>query len=162
MASTPNTLSIGQAISNYCAALTYPSTALVYTKTQLGAIKDITDFTVNSLQACLEIYAHKDDSQHHAFNGKIVDTQTWLLLSLVNMNDTQTAETTIYYTRDALMVPFQTHATLGNASSVFNSKIKPNGAQFVRLFRNGQWYRGHLLELETMQEWFIAPPGVVS
>lgn len=155
MAIQPNTLAIGQAIAIFCAALTYPSTNPVYTKTQIGAIKDIIEVTSTSSLACLEIYAHKDDSLHHAFNGKIIDTQTWYLLSLVNMDDSQTAEQTIYNTRDALVVPFQTHATLSNAGSVYNSQIKTNSSQFVRLFRNGQWYRGHILELETQQEWNV-------
>lgn len=161
-ASQPNTPAVANAIVSYAQALTYPSSAAVYKTVQLGEIKDIIDQTANGA-TCLEIYANHDDSQHKAFGGKIYDEQTWFLLSLVSLDNAQNAETLIYQVRDALVVPLQTHATLGNAGSVYHSQIKEGGSHFLKVFRNGQWFRAHLLELLTRQEWFVpTPPGVIA
>jgi len=160
--SGPNTLAVGQAIVGYMQALTYSGGAQVYKAVTLSEQKDITD-NVAGGAASLEVYANLDDSQHFAFNGKIRDTQSWFLLSLVSLDDAQAAEALIYQVRDALIQPFQEHATLGNAGNVFDSKIKPNSAKFLKIFRNGQWLRGHLIEIQTISEWFITtPPGVIS
>lgn len=160
----PNTLAVAQAILGYGSTLVYPNTStLVYTDVQLGEIKDITDQVSASTAACLEIYANKDDSQHFTFGGKIRDDQSWFLLSLVSLDNAQSAEQLIYQVRDAIIAPFQIHATLGNAGSVFHSQIKPNTGRFLKIFRNGQWLRAHLIEIYTIQEWFVpTPPGVIS
>lgn len=160
----PNTYAVGSAIVGYCSTLTYPNTStIVYTSCQLGAIKDVTDLVAGTGTACLEVYARQDDSQHHAFGGKIQDEQSWMLLSLVNMNDSQIAEQLIYAVRDALVIPFQTHATLGDAGSVYYSAIRPKSGMFLKVFRNGQELRGHLIELVTRQEWLVTtPPGVIA
>jgi hypothetical protein len=158
----PNTTAVGQAIVGFAAALTYSGGAAVYKTTQLGEIKDIIDQTANGA-ACFEVYANHDDSQHKAFGGKIFDEQTWFLLSLVSLDNAQSAETLIYQVRDALVVPFQTHATLNNAGSVYHSQILPHSSHFLKVLRNGQWFRGHVLELMTRQEWFVpTPPGVIA
>lgn len=158
-----NTLTVGQAIVGYMQALTYSgSGSQVYKVVTLGEQKDVTDNVANGA-ASLEVYANLDDSQHFAFNGKIRDTQSWFLLSLVNMDDAQAAEALIYQVRDALVVPFQEHATLGNAGTVFNSQLKPNSGKFLKVFRNGQWLRAHLIEIQTKSEWNVStPPGVIS
>jgi hypothetical protein len=160
----PNTLAIGNAIVSFCQAVTYPNTStIVYSAVQLGEIKDITDQVAASGTACLEIYANKDNSQHFTFGGKLRDEQTWFLLSLVNLDNALAAEQLIYQVRDALIVPFQVHATLGNAGSVYHSQIQPNSGKFIKIFRNGQWLRAHLIEIQTWQEWFVpTPPGVIS
>ncbi|GAC1665346.1 MAG: hypothetical protein PVS3B3_36840 [Ktedonobacteraceae bacterium] len=157
----PSTLAVANAIVAYGAALTYPSTALVYKLCQLGAIKDIVDQVANGA-ACLEVYANNDDSQRHEFGGRIRDSQSWFLMSLVSMDDAAAGEALIYNVRDALVQPFQQHATLGNAGSVFHAQIKSNTAKFVRVFRNGIELRGHILEIETVSEWQIPAPGVIS
>jgi len=111
----------------------------------------------------LEVYANKDDSQRHAFGGKIWDEQTWFLLSLVGLDNAQAAETLIYAVRDALVQPFQTHATLGNAGSVFHAQLKPGTGRFLKVLRNGQWLRAHLVEVMSRSEWFvITPPGITA
>ena len=159
---SPNTLVIAQAIVAYGKALTYTSGALVYSVVQLGEIKDITDQVANG-NACLEVYANKDDSQHFTFGGKIRDDQTWFLLSLVSLDDAQRAEEQIYQIRDAIIPPFQVHATLGNAGSIFHSQIRAGSGKFIKIFRNGQWLRAHVIEIMTIQEWFVpTPPGVIS
>lgn len=160
----PNTLAIANAIVGFCQVVTYPSTSTVVYKTvQLGEIKDITDQVTGSSDACLEIYCNKDNSQHFTFNGKLRDEQTWILLSLVNIDNSQNAEQLIYQVRDALIVPFQVHATLGNAGSVYHSQIQPHSGKFMKILRNGQWLRAHMIEIQTWQEWFVpTPPGVTS
>lgn len=162
LSTTPSTLAVAQAIQSFCSALTYSGGAPVYHLVQLGGIKDIIDQVVGG-NACLEIYANEDDSQHHAFGGKIRDEQSWYLLSMVSMDDAAAAEALIYQVRDALVQPFQQHATLGNAGNVFHSQIKPNSGHFVRISRNGQEVRAHLIELQTVSEWVLpTPPGVIA
>lgn len=162
MPSQPNTLAVANAIVSYATALTYSGGASVYNAVGLSEIKDVTDVVAGG-GACLEVYANTDDSQRHAFGGKIWDEQSWFLLSLVNMDNAASAEALIYNVRDALVQPFQQHATLGNAGSVFHAQIKPNSGRFLRAQRNGQWLRGHLLEILTKSEWFVpTPPGIIS
>lgn len=162
--SGPNTLAIANAIVGFCTPLVYPNTAtLVYDLVQLGEIKDITDRVATQGNACLEIYANRDNSQHFTFGGKIRDEQTWWLLSLVNLDNALAAEQQIYQIRDALVMPFQVHATLGNAGSVYHSQIQPHSGKFLKIMRNGQWLRAHMIEIQTWQEWFVpTPPGVIS
>lgn len=163
IATGPNTLAVAQAVVAYGQALIYPGGGAVYTAVSIGEMKDVTDQIVTSGNACLEVYANTDDSQHHAFGGKIRDDQSWYLLSLVNMDDAAAAEMLIYQVRDALIQPFQTHATLGNAGNVFHSQIKSGSGRFLRIFRNGQWLRAHLIEIQTISEWVVTtPPGVVA
>lgn len=160
----PNTLAIGNAIVDFAAALTYSNSSPVYVSTQLSEYKDLTDLIAGSGTACLEVYANLDNSQHKGFGGKVTDEQTWFLLSIVSLDNAQLAEQTIYNVRDALVVPFQTHATLGNAGSVYHAQIRPGSSnKFFKIFRNGAWYRSHVLEVLSRQEWLvITPPGVIS
>ena len=159
----PDTLAAGTAIKNFGIGLTYPNTSnTVYTVVTLGEQKDISDNTANG-NVSLEVYVNSDDSQHKGFGGKVKDTQSWFLLSLVSLDNAQTAEETICQVRDALMVPFQTHATLGDAGSVYHSQIRPNTSKFIKVLRNGLWLRAHVCEIYLYQEWYVVtPPGVVS
>ena len=158
--SAPNTKAIGNQIVSFLTALQYPDTTPVYQLAQLEAIKDITDQVANG--ACVEVYGLLDDSDRRGFGGRIWDTQSWYILSMVSM-DTAASAAKIYDVRDALVQPFQAHATLGTAVfNLFQSELKPNG-RFLRVFRNGQWLRCHLAELETRQEWVVPiPPGVTA
>lgn len=162
MATAPNTPAIAAAIVAYGQALTFPGGSPVYTKVQPGEIKDITDLVSGSAQACLEIYANLDNSERHAFGGRVWDEQTWFLLSIVNLDNAASAETLIYQVRDALVQPFQKHATLGGAGSVFHAEIKSGSGKFIKIIRNGEWLRAHLIELMTRQEWQVPSPGVTS
>lgn len=158
----PQTLAVGNAWVTYGQALAYSGGGTVYVAVTLGEQKDVTDLVANG-KACLEIYANMDDSQHFAFGGKIRDTQSWFLLSLVSLDDAQAAEQLIYNIRDALVLPIQTHATLGNAGNVFHAQVKPNASKFLKVFRNGIWLRAHLLEAQTVSEWLVpTPPGVIA
>lgn len=160
----PNTPAIANAIVAYMQALTYPnSSTLVYTAVQLGQFKDLTDLIAVSGTACLEVYGNQDDSQHKGFGGKVTDNQSWYLLSLVNLDDAAAAETLILQVRDALVGPIQTHATLGNAGSVYHSQVKLGSGRFMKIPRNNVFYRAHVLEVYTKSEWaVITPPGVIS
>lgn len=159
---SPNTLSVAQAIMGFGQALAYTNGSLVYSQVSLGETKDITSYLVNS-GAVLEVYGNLDNSQHKAFGGKVTDEQTWYLLSLVSLDDAQAAEEQIYAIRDALVVPFQTHATLGGVGSVYHAQIRSGGGRFGKIVRNQQWVRSHLIEVLTRQEWFVeTPPGVIS
>lgn len=157
----PNTLAIGNQIVSFLTTLTYPGTStLVYSLAQLESIKDITDFIANG-GVCCEVYGDTDTSERRGFGGRIWDTQSWFILSMCSL-DTPELAAQIYSVRDSLVVPFQTHATLGTqVFNLFQSQLKP-GMKFFRLFRNGDWVRAHLAELETFQEWQIVPPGVIS
>lgn len=159
----PNTPAVAQAIVAFGQALTYSTSGLlVYTAVSSGETKDLTNAVAGS-NACLEVYANLDDSQRHGFGGKIWDEQTWFLLSLVNLDNAEAAELLIYQVRDALVQPFQTHATLENAGSVFHAQIKSGSGRFLKALRNGQWLRGHLMEILVRQEWFVpTPPGVIA
>src|SRR5258708_2689583 len=154
MPSSPNTLAIGNAIVTYMSALTYPSTSTtVYTLAQLEAIKDVIDLTANG-GVCCEVYGDLDNSDRRGFGGRIWDPQSWFILSLCALDTPQHAQQ-IYNVRDALVVPFQTHATLGaQVSNLFHSQLQPN-MKFFRVQRSGQWLRAHLAILETKQEWQV-------
>jgi hypothetical protein len=158
--SAPDTLAVADAIVAFARALTYPGGAPVYSVVQLSEIKDITD-NVAGGSACLEVYANDDHSKRHAFGGRIRDEQSWYLLSLVNLDDAQAAEQQIIKVRDVLVYPFQEHATLGNAGSVFHAEILPTTGKFLRVFRNGQFLRAHLIEIFTVSEWQVVP-GVIA
>lgn len=159
-ATNPDTLAIGNAIETYLSALTYPNTStVVYTLAQLEPIKDVVDLVANG-GICCEVYGDADHSERRGFGGRIWDTQTWFLLSLCAL-DTAAHAQQIYNVRDALVMPFQQHATLGaQVSNLFQSQLKPNG-RFFRVQRSGQWLRAYLAELETKQEWALQG-GVVS
>lgn len=162
MANSPDTLSIANSIITLTTALTYPDTTPVYDLVQLGEIKDVTDKIAGG-KACLEVYANNDSSEHYSFGGKIRDEQTWFLLSLVSLVNANTAEQLIYKIRDQIVQPFQIHATLNNAGTVYHSQLLPKGAKFLKMYRNGQWMRCYLCELMTRQEWVVpTPPGVIS
>lgn len=159
----PSTLSVALALVSYAQALTYPSGGPVYSFVALGEIKDVTPYVAASGTACLEVYGNQDDSQHKAFGGKLTDEQSWFLLSLVGLDDAQAAEKLIYQVRDALVQPLQTHATLGNAGNVYHSQVKAGSGKFVRISRDGVWFRAHLIEVFTKSEWFVpTPPGVIA
>jgi hypothetical protein len=162
--STPSTLAIAQAIVTYAQALTYPnSSTLVYTAVTLGQFKDLTSLIAASGTACLEVYGNQDDSQHKGFGGKVTENQSWYLMSLVNLNNAAAAEALIFQVRDALVQPFQTHATLGNAGTVYHAQIKPNSGRFMKVPRNQVFYRTHVIEVYTKSEWAVmTPPGVIS
>jgi hypothetical protein len=155
MPNSPNTLAIGNAIVTYMSALTYPGTnTVVYTLAQLEAIKDVVDLVANG-GVCCEVYGDKDSSQRRGFGGRIWDPQTWFILSLCAL-DTSTHAQQIYNVRDALVVPFQTHATLGaQVSNLFHAQLIEGSGKFFRVQRSGQWLRAHLIELETRQEWQV-------
>lgn len=149
-----NTGAIGDQIVSFCASLVYPSTStVVYTLAQLEAIKDVVDLTANG-GICCEVYGDQDTSERRGFGGRIWDEQSWFILSLCSL-DTPVLARQIYDARDALLVPFQTHATLGTAVfNVFFSQLQPN-MKFFRVQRNGVWLRAHLAQLTTRQEWAI-------
>ncbi len=156
----PQTLAIGNAIVSFLTALTYPnSSTQVYTLAQLEAIKDIVDLTANGGIVC-EVYGDTDESLRRGFGGRVWDTQSWFLLSICAL-DTPAHASQIYNVRDALVYPFQQHAQLNSqVFNLFQSSLKPN-MKFFRVQRSGQWYRAHLAELETRQEWALAG-GVIS
>src|SRR5947207_15761181 len=110
MPSAPNTPAISDALVAYGQALTFSGGGLVYTRVQAGEIKDLIDLVTGG-GACLEIYANLDDSQRHAFGGRIWDEQTWFLLSIVSLDNAATAERLIYQVRDPRVQPFQDQAT---------------------------------------------------
>lgn len=156
----PDTKAIGTQIVSYLSALTYPDTTPVYQGGQLEEIKDISDLVANG--ACFEVWGNGDKSERRGFGGRIWDTQSWYILSMVS-KDTAALAAKIYDVRDALVQPFQAHATLGTSVfNLFHSQLMDNG-RFLYVFRNGQWLRCHLVELETRSEWQVPiPPGVTA
>lgn len=160
MANSPNTPAIMEAIQTYMQGITWGS-GQSFALVQVEEIKDVTNLVAGG-GACLEIYGTADDSQHHAFGGKVRDEQAFMLMALVS-KDTPDYAKQIYVIRDALVVPFQTHATLGNAGTVFHSQIKPNTGQYIDVRRNMQWLRGYRVQIKTIQEWVVpTPPGVIA
>jgi hypothetical protein len=147
---------------SYLASLTYPDTTKVYTLAQLESIKDTTDFIANG-GVCVEVHGNNDDSERRGFGGRIWDEQSWIILSMCSM-DTPDLAARIYDARDALVVPFQTHAELGGGIyNLFHAQFKPNSGRFLHVMRNGQFMRAHSIELITRQEWTVQiPPGVIS
>jgi hypothetical protein len=159
MPNTPSTLAVGQQIVSMLQALTNPDTTPVYTNVSLEATKDITDFTVNG-GVCCEVYGDTDTSDRRRFGGVIYDVQTWFILSICALDTPQHAQQ-IYNARDALVVPMQQHAQLGGVpNNVWFSELQPN-MKFFRIQRSGQWYRAHLAQLETRQQWNVSG-GVIS
>lgn len=159
-ATNRNTLAVGQAIVSYMSALVYPNTSTtVFTLAQLEAIKDIVDLTANG-GVCCEVYGDLDTDERRGFGGRMRTTQTWFILCLCPL-DTAAHAQQIYPVSDAVVYPFQQHATLGaQVFNLFQSQLKSNG-KFFRVQRSGQWLRTYLAELETKQEWAIQG-GVIS
>lgn len=86
--------------------------------------------------------------------GRIWDEQSWFILSLCSL-DTPALARKIYDVRDAMVYPFQQHATLGTAVfNLFQAQLNPN-MKFFRVQRNGVWLRAHLAQLTTKQEWQV-------
>ena len=159
----PNTKAIGEAIVSSLTSLKYSDGVTpVYQLAQLEEIKDVTDLVADD-GACVEVYGNQDDSQRRGFGGRIWDPQTWYILSMVSL-DTPAKAAKIYDVRDALVQPFQQHATLGaQVLNLFHAQLKEGSGRFFKIFRNGQWLRSHITELETRQEWTVPiPPGVIS
>ncbi len=159
-ATNADTLAIGQAVVSFLANLLYPGTStVVYNQAQLEAIKDVVDQTANG-GICCEVYGDLDTSERRGFGGRIWDEQSWFILSLCSL-DTPVLAQQIYTVRDALVLPFQQHATLSDqVANVFQVQLNPT-MKFFRVQRNGVWLRAHLATLTTKQEWVI-PGGVVS
>jgi len=153
LASSPNTLAVAQAIQTYMTALTIGGNP-AYSLVALGEIKDVTDRVANG-SVCLEIYGGDDDSQHYAFGGEITDDQSWYLLSMTSLDNSQAAEQLLYAVRDALVKPIQEHITLGSAGNIYFSQIKPKSGKFFDLDRNGIWVRAHVLEVFTSSLWQV-------
>lgn len=156
MPATPyaNTGIIGDAIVSFLATLTYPGTStMVYDQAQLEAIKDVVDQTANG-GVCVEVYGDQDTSERRGFGGRIRDEQSWFILSLCSLDSPALARK-IYDVRDALVYPFQQHATLGTSVfNLFHAQLQPN-MKFFRVQRNGVWLRAHLAQLTTKQEWQV-------
>jgi len=156
---SPNTDAIETTIVGYLQALAYPDTSLVYTLAQAEAIKDVVDLVANG-GACCEVYADLDTSDRRGFGGRVWDIQTWFILSLC-AKDTPAHARQIYKVRDALVQPFQEHATLGGTvSNLFQSELQPN-MKFFQVLRSGQWLRAHLAILQTKSEWQVSG-GIIS
>lgn len=162
MSNKPTTKAIGNAIVSYLSALTYPDTTPVYKLVQLEVIMDVMNRISDGGAVC-EIYGNADDSQRHNFGGRIWDEQEWYILSLCSL-ETSALASQIYDVRDALIVPFQTHAVLGSqVANLFHAQIKPNSGRFMQVLRNGQKCKAHLITLMTRSEWSVPiPPGVIS
>ncbi|HTJ49441.1 MAG TPA: hypothetical protein VL443_08325 [Cyclobacteriaceae bacterium] len=160
MSNTPNTPAIMSAIQGYMQNIIWGNNQQ-FSLVQVEEIKDVTNY-VSKGSACLEIYGTSDDSQHLAFGGKITDQQSFLLMALVSKDKVEYAQQ-IYAIRDAIVVPFQAHATLGNAGTVYHSQIKPGTGAYIDVIRNQQWLRGYRVQILTRQEWNVpVPPGVIS
>jgi hypothetical protein len=160
MSNAPNTPAIMTAIQGYMQSITWGSGSQ-FSLVQIEEIKDITNRVANG-GVCLEIYGAADDSQHFTFGGKVKDTQSYMLLALTSKDKLEYAQQ-IYQVRDALIYPFQLHATLGNAGTVFHSQIKSGTGIYLDIKRNQQWLRGYRVQLMTIQEWNVpTPPGVIS
>jgi hypothetical protein len=158
----PNTKAIGNAVVGFLQALTSSSGAPIYVANgvQLEEFKDLTALVAAGV--CAEVYGNVDTSERRGFGGRIWDTQRWFILSICSL-DTPLLAAQIYDVRDALVQPFQQHAQLNNVvSNVFHSQLQ-NNMRFIRILRNGVYYRAHLAELETRSEWTVPiPPGVIS
>lgn len=158
---SPNTGAIGDAIVAYLAGLTYPDTTKVYKFAQLELIMDVVT-QVSDGGAVVEVYGNADDSERRGFGGRIWDEQGWYILSMCSL-ETPALARKIYDVRDQIVLPFQTHSTLGGGIyNVFHAEFKAKSGRFWQVVRNGQNVKAHLIELTTRQEWQIQPPGVVS
>jgi hypothetical protein len=156
------TKALGQAIAAYGAALTKPDTTPVYILAQLELIFDVVT-KVSDGGAVLEVYGNLDDEERHGFGGagRMRAIQSWYLLSICSL-ETSALASYIYDVSDYLMVPFETHVQLGNATmGIYQAQLKPNSGRFYKVLRNGIELKAHLCEIETKQEWAI-PGGVIS
>jgi len=156
------TRALGQTIANYAAALTKPDTTHVYTLCQLELINDVLA-QINDGGAVLEVYGNLDGEERHGFGGagRMRAVQSWYLLSMCSL-ETPALASYIYDVSDYLMVPFETHILLGNATmGIYQAQLKENSGRFYRVQRNGVWLKAHLCEIETQSEWAI-PGGVQS
>ena len=156
------TKALGQAIANYGAALTKDDTTPVYNLAQLEIINDVLSH-VSDGGAVLEVYGNLDGEERHGFGGagRMRAVQSWYLLSMCSL-ETAALAAYIYDVSDYLMVPFETHILLGNATmGIYQAQLKENSGRFYRVQRNGVWLKAHLCEIETRAEWAI-PGGVLS
>lgn len=158
----PNTTAVGNALVSYLNSLLYPDTTQVYKVSQLEIIFDVVG-QISDGGVVAEVYGSADDSERRGFGGRIWDEQEWIILSLCSLETAALAKQ-IYKARDALVVPIQTHATLGTAvTNLFHASIKPKSGRFGQVIRNGQTVKMHMITIITRQEWqVVTPPGVIS
>ena len=89
------------------------------------------------------------------------DTQSFYVLSMVDITNGNTAETLIAQTRDAIMPKFAKHAALEDVGNVLLAKYKPSSGRFLNVFRAGREYRAHVFEVEVLSNW-VSQGGFVG
>lgn len=164
----PDSIDVANAIVAYLQGITYVSNGLpVYVPSittpngnlagvQLGEFKDVTDFLPpGGTNAICEVYANADNSHRQVFGGRVRDEQAWFVLSIVDMTNGNLAEITILNVRDAAIQPFHQHATLNQAGNDISTALKPNSGKYLRVPRNGKYYRAYVFEVETVSEWAV-------
>lgn len=161
---SPSTNALADAIAAYLQNMVYSGTSTpVYSHVQKGRKKDVSDLVPpNGTNVIAEVYGNLDDSQRHTLGGKMRDTQSFFVLSIVDMTDGNVAETLIMNVRDAIMPTFAQHVQLGGAGNALVAKYKQGSGRFLPVFRSAKDYRAHLMELLVVSDWNASPSGFTS
>lgn len=158
----PDTLDVANKIVDYLAAQTYSGGGNVYTAGQLGFFKDMNDLLpINSTNAVYEVHGNMDDSHRYSLGGKMRDTQTFVVLSMVDMTDGNAAEIQIMQIRDAIMPQFAKHVSLEDTGNVLVAKYKQGSGRFTHVMRGARVLRAHTMDIEVLSEW-TAQNGFVA
>jgi len=158
----PSTLAIAQQIASYLASQTYPLGGNVYTFGSVGINKDLGDLLPpNGTNAVSEVIGTADDSQRHAIGGKMRDTQSFQVLSIVDFTNGPLAEEQIMNIRDAIMPQFAKHVSLEDVGNVLVAKYKQGSGRFTHVIRAAKPYRAHSFELSVLSEW-VSSGGFIA
>lgn len=145
----PNTLGVAQAIQSLAQALAITPINSIsgYKTVSIGATKDVTD-----LLPVLEITGSDDETERESMNAignpvDIQDDQQFLLTTIVDYADSQTAERLVMALRDALTQALHSSAHLGGLAGVIGVYVGNQG-KYGYIQRNGVWYRIHQIKVK--------------
>lgn len=155
---SPNTLAVVNSLKTLLTDLKLSDGVTpAYQTIKIGGIKD---YTVLPLP-CASIVLHDDSSERRSHGGTIFEPQEIEIRSVVDYSDEEAAELQIIAIRDVLMPFLQKYATLPNAPTTYNSKVKPSPGGFKWLWLKPNWYRAHTVSLEVVQ-YYVIPGGIVN
>ena len=119
-----------------------------YTTVQAGAIKNFSD----TLPAGM-VFVKEIQNGAASLGGKMWDTTTLVLVTVVDYTDAATAEIQIAGIRDALIAILDQRVRLGETETVFDSH--PLREYFSFSVNLGQPCRFYTLELQVVEEYYV-------
>lgn len=144
----PNTIGVAEAIQSLAQGLSITPIGGIsaYNTVSIGAKKDVVD-----ILPLLEITGSDDETERESMNAvggevDIQDDQFFLLTTIVDYSDSETAEQLIFALRDALTQKLHSSAHLGGLDGVIGVFVDNRG-KYGYINRQGVWYRIHQIRV---------------